>query len=186
MVGAIAGPGLEDNPITRSAAGVAVCCLPFIFHPIGMSLTSDSSSVDDCIFCRLMRGEVPAARVFEDELTVAFMDIGQVNPGHVLVAVKRHAANLLEATPDEAGAVMRTAQRVALAARAAFDAPGISLYQMNGHAGEQTVFHFHLHVLPRHPDDGVALVWPRKDPPRERLEQHAQRLRDALAERDSG
>lgn len=119
-------------------------------------------------------------RVFEDELTLAFMDIGQLNPGHVLVAVKRHAATLLEITADEAAAAMRTAQRVAQAAQSAFDPPGISLYQMNGSAGEQTVFHFHLHVLPRHADDGVGLIWPRKDPPRELLEQYAQRLRDAL------
>lgn len=139
-------------------------------------------SADDCIFCRLVKGDIPATRVFEDDLTLAFMDISQVNPGHVLVAVKRHAADLLEATPDEAAAVMRTAQRLALAARTAFDPPGISLYQMNGHAGEQTVFHFHLHVLPRHPGDGVGLTWPRKHPSPELLEQHAQRLRAAMVD----
>lgn len=142
-----------------------------------------ATSAEDCIFCRLVRGEIPAARVFEDELTLAFMDIGQVNPGHVLVATKRHADNLFDATPDEAAAVMRTAQRIALAARAAFDPPGMSLYQMNGRDGEQTVFHFHVHVLPRHPEDGVGLSWPRKDPPRETLEAHAARLRAALAAR---
>ncbi len=136
---------------------------------------------DDCIFCRLVRGELPAARVFEDELTLAFMDLGQVNPGHVLVATKRHAGNLLDATPDEAAAVMRTAQRIALAARAAFDPPGFSLYQMNGREGEQTVFHFHMHVLPRQAGDGVGLCWPRKDPPRDVLEEQAGRLRAALA-----
>ncbi len=145
-----------------------------------MPLSTDLSSTDDCLFCRLIRGEIPATRVCEDELTLAFMDIGQVNPGHVLVAVKRHAATLLEVTPDEAAAAMRTAQRVALAARAAFDPPGLSLYQMNGREGEQTVFHFHLHVLPRHADDGVGLLWPRKDPPREQLEACAARLRAAL------
>ncbi len=138
-------------------------------------------SADGCIFCRLVSGELLAVRVFEDERVLAFMDIGQVNPGHVLVATRRHANSLLEATPDEAAAVMRAAQRIALAARAAFDAPGISLYQMNGSEGEQTVFHFHLHVLPRHAGDGVGLIWPRKDPPPDLLQQHAQRLRAALA-----
>ncbi len=141
--------------------------------------------VDDCIFCRLVRGEIRAARVFEDELTLAFMDIGQVNPGHVLVATRRHAANLLEATPDEAAAVMRTAQRIALAAQAAFDPPGISLYQMNGRDGEQTVFHFHVHVLPRRAGDGVGLAWPRKDPALDVLDRYAQRLREALPEQTS-
>ncbi len=144
-------------------------------------MSSTPSSADDCIFCRLIAGHIPATRVFEDELTLAFMDLGQVNPGHVLVASKRHVDNLLDATPDEAAAVMRTAQRVALAVRAAFAAPGISLYQMNGCEGEQTVFHFHMHVLPRHAYDGVGLTWPRKEPPREALEQYAQRLRSALA-----
>lgn len=149
-----------------------------------MPISADSSSAEDCVFCRLIRGELPATRVFEDALTLAFMDIGQVNPGHVLVAVKRHAAHLLEVTPDEAAAVMRTAQRVARAACAAFDAPGLSLYQMNGREGEQTVFHFHMHVLPRHADDGVALVWPRKEPAREQLDAYAARLRAALAASD--
>lgn len=144
-------------------------------------MSSISSSADDCIFCRLIAGAIPATRIYEDELTLAFMDIGQVNPGHVLVASKRHAGDLLDATPDEAAAVMRTAQRVALAVRAAFAAPGISLYQMNGREGEQTVFHFHMHVLPRHVNDGVGLTWPRKEPPRETLEQYAERLRSVLA-----
>ncbi len=143
---------------------------------------TETPPAHDCIFCRLVRGELPAVRVLEDELVLAFMDIGQVNPGHVLVATKRHADSLLEATPDEAAAGMRAAQRIALAARAAFDAPGISLYQMNGRDGEQTVFHFHLHVLPRHAGDGVGLSWPRKKPPPVVLEQHAQRLRAALAD----
>ena len=76
---------------------------------------------------------------------------------------------------------MRTAQRVAQAIQIAFDPPGITLLQANGRAGDQTVFHFHLHVVPRHPDDGVALAWPRKNPPREMLEGYADRLRAALA-----
>lgn len=150
-----------------------------------MPILTDGVPAPDCVFCRLIRGELPATCVFEDELTFAFMDIGQVNPGHVLVAVKRHAANLLEVTPDEAAAAMRTAQRIAQAASAAFDPPGLSLYQMNGREGEQTVFHFHLHVLPRHADDGVGLTWPRKNPPRDVLERHAQRLRAALDARDA-
>ena len=134
-----------------------------------------------CIFCRLIRGEIPATRVYEDEVTLAFLDLGQVNPGHVLVAVKRHAATLLDLTPDEAAAAMRTAQRIARAAKDAFDPPGITLLQANGREGEQTVFHFHLHVVPRHAHDGITFTWPRKDPPRETLEAYAVKLRAALA-----
>src|SRR2546427_2479430 len=86
-----------------------------------MPMFVDTSPPGQCLFCRLVAGEIPSAKVFEDEQTIAFMDIGQVNPGHVLVASKRHAVTLLDLTPDEAGAVMRTAQRVAQAVQAAFD-----------------------------------------------------------------
>ena len=141
----------------------------------------DASPPGQCIFCRLVAGEIPAARVHEDEMTIAFMDIGQVNPGHVLVATRRHAANLFDITPQEAAAVMQTAQRVAQAVRAVFDPPGLTLLQANGREGVQTVFHFHLHVVPRHADDGIALSWPRKDPRASVLHGHAQRLREALA-----
>ena len=100
-----------------------------------MPMFVDTSPPGQCLFCRLVAGEIPSAKVFEDEQTIAFMDIGQVNPGHVLVASKRHAVTLLDLTPDEAGAVMRTAQRVAQAVQAAFDPDGISLFQANGAAG---------------------------------------------------
>ena len=146
-----------------------------------MPMFVDTSPPGECIFCRLIAGEIPAAKVHEDELTLAFMDIGQVNPGHVLVAVKRHAATLLDLTPEEAGAAMQTAQRIALALKASFDPPGITLLQANGKEGDQTVFHFHLHVVPRHGNDGIALSWPRKNPPRELLEEYAGRLREHLA-----
>lgn len=146
-----------------------------------MPMFVDTSPPGSCIFCRLVAGEIPASRVYEDELTLAFMDLGQLNPGHTLVAVKRHAANLLELTPDEAAAAMRTAHRVAHAVNTAFSPPGITLLQANGKEGDQTVFHFHLHVVPRHGNDGIALSWPRKDPARELLEGYAEQLRRAIA-----
>lgn len=145
-----------------------------------MPMFVDDSPPGQCIFCRLIAGEIPAARVFEDELTIAFMDIGQVNPGHVLVASRRHAATLFELSAAEAAAVMQTAQRVALAVRAAFDPPGLTLLQANGREGDQTVFHFHMHVVPRHGDDGIALSWPRKNPPPALLEDYAGLLRGAI------
>ena len=139
----------------------------------------DTSPPGQCIFCRLVAGEIPSARVYEDDLVIAFMDIAQVNPGHVLIATKRHAPNLFEITPEEAAAVMQTAQKMAEAVRIAFDPPGLTLLQANGKEGEQTVFHFHLHVLPRHANDGVGLNWPRKEPAPEVLQDYAQRLRTA-------
>ena len=145
-----------------------------------MPLFVDHSPPGECLFCRLVQGEIPSAKVHEDALTVAFMDIGQVNPGHVLVATRRHAATLPDITPEEAGAVMQTAQRVAAAVQAVFDPPGLTLLQANGREGDQTVFHFHLHVVPRHAGDGIALSWPRKEPAAEVLQGHAARLRKAL------
>ena len=145
-----------------------------------MPMFVDTSPPGQCIFCHLVSGEIPAAQVYEDALTIAFMDIGQVNPGHVLVATRRHAATLLDITPEEAAAVMQTAQRVAHAVQATFDPPGLTLLQANGREGDQTVFHFHMHVVPRHADDGIALSWPRKEPGAEVLQGYAARLVPAI------
>ena len=146
-----------------------------------MPMFVDESPAGECIFCKLVNGSIPSAKVYEDELTIAFMDIGQACEGHVLVATKRHAANLLELTPEEAGAVMQTARRIAGAAADAFEPEGITLFQANGAAGGQTVFHFHLHVLPRRTGDGLSLTWKREEPGMSVLHSHAERLRQALA-----
>ncbi len=146
-----------------------------------MPMFVDTTPPGQCIFCKLVAGDIPAARVYEDDLTLAFMDLGQVNPGHVLVATKRHAATLFDITPEEAAAVMQTAQKVAQAVLAVFDPPGLTLLQANGKEGDQTVFHFHMHVVPRHGNDGIALSWPRKEPGAEVLNGYAERLRAALA-----
>jgi histidine triad (HIT) family protein len=136
----------------------------------------DPSPPGTCIFCKLVSGHIPSARVYEDDLTLAFMDLGQVNPGHVLVALKRHAATLLDCTPDEAAALMRTAHTVAHAVKQVFSPPGIILLQANGKEGDQTVFHVHMHVVPRHANDGIALTWPRKEPPFAVLQGYAAQL----------
>jgi len=135
----------------------------------------------DCVFCKIIAGQIPSTRVFEDEHTLAFMDIGQVNPGHVLVTVKQHAANLFELAPAQAEAAARACHRVAQAIRAAFAPEGMSVYQANGKAAGQTVFHYHVHLLPRHAGDGMELTWPVKNPPRETLAGYAERIKAALA-----
>ena len=133
-----------------------------------------------CVFCRIVAKEIPAAVVFEDEHTIAFMDAGQVNPGHVLVAAKGHAENLYELDDAQAGALLKAAARVARAIRAAFNPAGLSVYQANGKAAWQTVFHYHMHLLPRHEGDGMALTWPAKNPPREKLAEYAESIRKKL------
>ena len=137
--------------------------------------------MNDCVFCRIVAQQIPATVVYEDEATLAFMDIGQVNPGHVLVACKAHVENIYDLADAQAAAVFRSAVRVARAIRAAFNPPGLSVYQANGKPAGQTVFHFHLHVLPRHDADGMQLVWPVNNPPREKLEEYAGLIRAQLA-----
>jgi histidine triad (HIT) family protein len=136
--------------------------------------------MSDCVFCKIVAGQIPASVVHEDAESLAFMDIGQVNPGHVLVACKAHVENVYGLQDAQAAAVFRAAAKVARAIRAAFDPPGLSIYQANGKPAGQTVFHFHLHVLPRHDADGMQLVWPVKNPPREKLEAYAAQIRARL------
>jgi len=135
--------------------------------------------MSDCVFCRIVAGQIPSTRVFEDEHTLAFMDLGQVNPGHVLVAVKKHAASIFELEEVQAGAVARATVRIARALKKSFDPEGLSVYQANGKAAGQTVFHYHVHLLPRHAGDGMELTWPVKNPPREKLEEYAAKIRAA-------
>ena len=136
--------------------------------------------MSDCIFCKLVAKEIPATMVHEDEHTFAFMDIGQVNPGHVLVTVKKHADNIFALDDAQAAAAFRTAAQVARAIRAAFAPQGLSVYQANGKAAGQTVFHFHIHLVPRYDADGMELTWPVKNPPREKLVDYAERIKAKL------
>jgi histidine triad (HIT) family protein len=132
------------------------------------------------VFERLLSGEWPCAKVYEDGFVFAFMDAGQVNDGHVIVATRRPVVTLMDCSEDEAAALMRAARRIAQAVEHAFAPAGITVLQANRPAGWQTVPHLHLHVLPRFDDDGVGLTWPRKEPGLERLQALGQRVVDAL------
>lgn len=131
----------------------------------------------DSVFTRIIRREIPAAIVFEDEQVIAFMDAGQVNPGHVLVATRRQVETLMELTEPEAAHLFAIATRIAKAVQAAFEPEGLTLLQTNKAAGWQTVPHVHVHVLPRFSGDGAELVWPRKDPPLAELLALAERIK---------
>lgn len=128
------------------------------------------------IFERLHAGELPCARVYADEHVFAFMDAGQVNDGHVIVASVRPYETLMDADEETATALMRAARRIAIVVEREFAADGVTILQANRVAGWQTVPHLHLHVLPRHAGDGVELGWPRKEPGIERLRELAARL----------
>ena len=136
--------------------------------------------MSQCVFCRIVAKEIPATVVHEDEHTLAFMDIGQVNPGHVLVALKKHAENIFALEDAQAAAVFRASAKVARAIRAAFEPQGLSVYQANGAAAGQTVLHLHIHLVPRYEGDGMALTWPVKNPPREKLVDYAEKIRAKL------
>jgi histidine triad (HIT) family protein len=130
----------------------------------------------DSVFTRILKREIPAAIVYEDEQVFAFMDAGQVNPGHVLVATRRQVETLVELEEAEAAHLFAVAHRVARAVQAEFNPEGMTLLQTNRPAGWQTVPHVHVHVLPRHTGDGADLVWPRKDPPLAELQSLAARI----------
>lgn len=112
----------------------------------------------DNIFAKILRGELPAQKVYEDDDTFAFMDIMPRGPGHCLVIPKAPARNILDADPKSLSAVIRTAQKIAKASKQAFAADGVTIQQFNEHAGGQVVFHLHVHVIPRF--EGVALKPP--------------------------
>lgn len=131
----------------------------------------------DSVFTRIIRREIPAAIVFEDEQVIAFMDAGQVNPGHVLVATRRQVETFMELDETQAAHLFAVAHRVARAVQAAYQPEGMTLLQTNKPAGWQTVPHVHVHVVPRYANDGADLVWPRKDPPLAELQALAARIR---------
>ncbi|MGH2866177.1 MAG: HIT family protein [Solirubrobacteraceae bacterium] len=113
----------------------------------------------DCLFCKIIAGQIPAQMIAEDERTVAFMDINPATRGHALVVPRRHAANLLEIEPDELAATVLAAQRLARRASERLGADGVNLINSCGSAAWQTVFHLHIHVIPRYQGDPLRLPW---------------------------
>jgi len=109
----------------------------------------------ECIFCKIVDGVLPCHKVYEDEHTLAFMDIFPLSPGHALVIPKDHHPDLFAMTDALLGPVMTTVRKVAIAIAKAFGPDGVNLFQANGSAAGQTVFHFHMHILPRRFGDGV-------------------------------
>src|SRR6201989_523135 len=113
----------------------------------------------DCLFCKIVAGEIPSQRVDEDDDTVAFMDINPATRGHALVVPRRHVKDLTEIDPADLGAVAAMAQRVAKRGLEVLGADGVNLLNSCGAAAWQTVFHFHMHVIPRYEDDPLRLPW---------------------------
>jgi histidine triad (HIT) family protein len=131
------------------------------------------------IFARILRGEIPAHKVFEDDATLAFMDVMPQSDGHTLVVPKFAAESVFDLPPDSLAATILTTQRVAHAVKRAFDPPGVMIAQLNGRGAGQSVFHIHFHVVPRY--EGVDFRFHARDMADPKLlAEHAARIRAAL------
>ena len=131
----------------------------------------------DCLFCKIVAGEIPAHKLFEDERTLAFLDIFPGTEGHSLVIPKAHARDLHELAPADLAAVMATAQRVGGVLERALGAQGLNLHQSNGEAAGQVIFHFHMHLLPRRDGDGLRSPWRPEEGEQAELAALAERIR---------
>lgn len=139
---------------------------------------------NDCVFCKLLAGELEVTFVHQDDVCAAYMDVQPVTPGHVLVVPLRHAAHLADLKEEEGAQMFRVAQRVAAAVReCGVKCEGINFFLADGEAAGQEVFHVHLHVYPRFSGDGFSLNLPsdyQQRPPRTELNEIAKRIRVAL------
>ncbi len=133
----------------------------------------------DCLFCKIIRGELPTNKIYEDEKTFAFLDINPVNPGHVLVVPKKHAVDVFEIEESEWDTVMRVVRKISLAIEEALKPTGINLGMNNKSGAGQVVFHAHVHIMPRFPNDGHEL-WKGKPYPEGEAVQVAEKIRSEI------
>ena len=115
----------------------------------------------DCIFCKIIKGEIPCSKIYEDDKVFAFLDIMPVNPGHTLIVPKKHSENIFDIPEDDLKAVASVMKKVSVAVKKGTGCDGISIAQSNGEAAGQVVPHVHFHVMPRLKGDGLKL-WPQR------------------------
>ena len=125
-------------------------------------MSTDPAPNSECIFCKIVAGEIPCFKIYEDDATLAFMDINPGNPGHCLVIPKNHAPDAYSIDAEDFAAVARTCTKVAPAVRDVVSPDGINLVQANGAGAGQSVFHVHMHILPRWKDDNLPMNWGHK------------------------
>ena len=119
----------------------------------------------DCIFCKIVRGEIPCAKVYEDNLVLSFLDINPINPGHTLVLPKAHYASLLDVDPEALKACVVAAKKISTAVYQGIKADGLNFLQNNFRAAGQLIDHVHFHLIPRYEGDGFMTTWPGKPYP---------------------
>ena len=133
-----------------------------------------------CIFCEIVAGRIPSATVYEDEHVLAFMDIAPANPGHLLVIPKQHYRNIFDMPAEVGSKIMEAAILLAKAIRKALNPDGLNLFQSNEAAAFQTVFHFHLHLIPRWETDPLRLPWQPSEGDIEEIGEIASKIREVL------
>jgi histidine triad (HIT) family protein len=137
---------------------------------------------EECVFCKIRDGQLPSMKVYEDERTLAIMDINPLTSGHCLVLTKAHAATLWESEAEDLQAAIVTAQKLANALREALKPDGLNVLQANGAAAFQSVFHFHLHLIPRWNKDGKGFDWTPVAGDRAQIVAVGERVRDLVAD----
>ncbi len=140
--------------------------------------------MNECVFCDILEGKLPASRVYQDEFCTAFMDIQPINPGHILIVPNRHAAYLADLAEETGAQMFRVGQRLAQALRlSGIKCEGVNLFLADGEAATQEIFHVHLHVFPRYRGDGFNLKFGPaffKKPTRVELDEEADQIRKVL------
>ena len=138
------------------------------------------STDPDCIFCKIIAGDIPSFKIHEDSETFAFMDINPANEGHALVIPKEHARDVYSVSDSAIAATVKTAKRIAAAVDRTLNPDGLNLLQCNGPAAAQSVMHFHMHVLPRRDGDDLRLNWGLEAGDMDAIGQLAERIRNNL------
>ena len=135
----------------------------------------------ECIFCKIIKGEIPSDKVYEDDRILAFLDIGPVSEGHCLVVPKHHYQRLDDCPADVAAAIVAKIGPIAKAILAAADAEGYNVLSNNGRCAGQLVDHLHFHIIPRRPDDGLFHQWPSKEYPQGRAVELIEKIKQRIA-----
>jgi histidine triad (HIT) family protein len=136
----------------------------------------------NCIFCEISSGQAPASFVYEDEYVFGIMSLDQPNPYKVLAIPRAHIETIYDLSEDEAARIFQVAVKIARGIREASGCEGLNVMQSNGRAGQQDVFHFHLHLVPRFHGDNILISWPNKRAARDELNRMAEKIRSKVEE----
>ena len=135
---------------------------------------------DDCIFCKIAAGEIPSQTIYEDDSYRVILELGPAAKGHALILPKEHYADIFELPEAKAGEVFKLARNMAVKMKAALKCDGFNIVQNNGEVAGQTVFHFHMHLIPRYTDDGQDINWKPGEPSQDELKETADIIRGEI------